>query len=129
MNRLIAVHAPATPLAGDTLLSVELWTDCVFVHLARAQTDAMRTQWDEYARAAVAARHGGADMPLPPNLRIGNDLRLTDDAGTRYEQRSGASGGFPEDPVRAMWVFEPGPPDAATRLTVALGDDSVELAL
>ena len=129
MNRLIAIHAPATALAGDTLLSVELWTDCVFVHLARAQTDEMRRQWDEFAEAAIAARDKGAEMPHPPNWRIGDDLRLADDVGTRYEQRTGASGGYPEDPVRATWVFEPGPPDAATRLTVALGGDSVELAL
>jgi hypothetical protein len=129
MNRLIAVHAPATMLGGDTLISVELWTDNVFVHLARGQTDEMRRQWDEYVSAAMAARDEGADMPPPPAFRIGDDLRLTDDAGTRYEKRSGASGGYPEDPVRAMWAFEPGPPEAATRLTVGLGDDSVELAL
>jgi hypothetical protein len=128
-NELIRVLAPATILAGDMLLSVELWTDNVFVHLARAQTDEMRRQWDEYASAAVDARDSGADMPLPPNFRIGDDLRLTDDVGTPYEQRSGASGGYLADPVRAVWAFEPGPPEAATRLTVTLGDDSLELAL
>jgi hypothetical protein len=129
MNRLIAVHAPAAVLAGDTLLSVELWTDCVFVHLARGQTEEMRRVWEEYVSAEKAARDRGADVVLPPEFTIGDDLRLTDDVGTRYERRSGSSGGFPSDPVRALWAFEPGPPEAAAWLVVSLGDESLELLL
>jgi hypothetical protein len=75
MNRLIAVHAPAV-LVGDVMvLSVELWTEAIYVHLARLDTEEIERLWAEYVKAPVGA--------MPPDTTIGSDLRLADDVGTR----------------------------------------------
>jgi hypothetical protein len=111
VSRLIAVHAPVAPLGDLLVISVELWDQAIYVHLARLDDEA------------------GQEVPESPDTGIGRELRLTDDLGTPYEQRSGHSGGFPAPVWRAEWQFEPGVPAAAKRLTLSLGDDSLELTL
>ena len=128
MNRLLAVHAPVAELGGLIVISVELWEQAIYVHLARLDDEEMSRSWHEWADAAAAARRERAEMPEPPDTGIGRDLRVTDDVGTRYVQRSGHSG-YPAPVWRSMWQFEPGPPTGASRLTIALDDDAMELAL
>jgi hypothetical protein len=104
MNELIAVHSPIAVLAGDvTIISVEIWMKSVFVHLA---TD----------------RQGDAVWLN----RI--DLTVADDTGTVYEPRESSAGGTGSE-MRAMWRFEPGVPPQASRLTIAIGAEGVEVAL
>jgi hypothetical protein len=126
-NELTRVLAPAA-VAGDMLvIAVELWTQTVVVHLARVQgteTDRLMAEYE----AAIGAWTAGDEMPEPPDARIGHDLAVADDVGTAYEPRTGQSGGSGTE-WRALWVFAPGVPDTATRLTISGGGDSLELAL
>ena len=103
MNRLVAVHAPAAWLGEVLVISVELWTDTVFVHIA-------------------------TDRPGDAVWLNRIPLSLADDAGTTYEPRESSAGGTGTE-LRGMWRFEPGVPDGAARLTISLGDDSLELTL
>jgi hypothetical protein len=128
VNRLRAVLTPAAMLGDLLVISVELWDKTVYVHLAKLDDEEMKRAWDAYADAAVAARREGREHPEPPDSGIGRDLELADDAGTTYQRRSGHSG-FPAPVWRAEWQFEPGVPAGATRLTLVLGDESLELEL
>jgi hypothetical protein len=110
VNRLIAVHTPAAELDGLIVISVELWEQAIYVHLARLDDEQMSRSWHEWADHAAAARNERAEVPAPPDTGIGQDLRITDDIGTRYARR-------------------PGPPTVASRLTITLGEDAMELAL
>ena len=69
------------------------------------------------------------DLPELPGAMLGQlDIVVTDDVGTRYEPRSSSAGGNGTE-WRALWKFEPGVPATARRLAVAIGGDSLELAL
>jgi hypothetical protein len=128
MNRLLAVHTPAAMVGDLLVISVELWDVAVYVHLARLDDEEMKRAWDSYADAAEAAARERREQPEPPNSSIGLGVRLADDVGTSYQQRSGHSG-FPAPVWRAEWQFEPAVPAEAKRLTISNGDDTLELAL
>jgi hypothetical protein len=136
MNELIAVHAPATRLAEVDglelmLLSVELWTKSVFVHLAATETALtdrltaeQKAELDRWAQDPTRS-----DLPEVPGAMLGRmSLTVADDAGTDYRPSSSQAGGTGTE-WRAMWQFEPGVPDSASRLTIAIEDESVDVAL
>ena len=81
--------------------------------LIAVHTPAAERSWHEWADLAAAARNERAEVPEPP------------DTGIRRDGHSG----YPAPVWRSMWQFEPGPPTIASRLTIALGDDALELAL
>jgi hypothetical protein len=136
MNELIAVHAPATRLAEVEglelmLLSVELWTQSVFVHLAATETpltDRLSAeQTAELERWALDPTR--TDMPEVPGAALSRlELTLTDDAGTRYWPASSSAGGSGTE-WRAMYQLEPRVPAGASRLTIAIGEDHVDVPL
>ena len=132
MNRLIAVHAPATVI-GDALLilSVELWTGGVVVHFARVETEETDRLTAAYTAAMAAwARddRDAANLPEQPVEGFADGFALSDDVGTRFRRNSGHAGGTGAE-WRGTWIFGPGVPEQATRLTLAVGDDALELAL
>jgi hypothetical protein len=136
MNELIAVHAPAARIAEVDglelmLLSVEMWTASVIIHLAATETPLTdRLTAEQKAELERWARDPHrTDLPEMPGALLGRlELTVADDVGTRYQPSSSHAGGNGTE-WRALWRFEPGVPEAATRLTVAIGDDSLELAL
>ena len=66
---------------------------------------------------------------LAPDALLGRiALTITDDVDTMYLPSSSSSGGG-ETTWRADWRFAPGVPDGASRLTVAIGADRLELEL
>ncbi len=127
-ERLRGVLAPAMELAvveGMTLvlLSVELWTTSVFLHLAVLRTSETDEQDAAHQRAMDAWGAGprDGDPPAQPGERLTRlPLTLADDAGTRYRPTHRGAGGTATE-WRAQWKFEPGPPPAATRMTITLG--------
>jgi hypothetical protein len=119
MNRLIAVHAPAATLGDVIILSVELWTESIHVHLAPVQTE----ETDRLTAEHVASDFAGD----APDAYLGLlDLALADDAGTVYRPTGTAAGGTGTE-WRAHWTFAPGYPPDATRLTVTIGDQELVL--
>ena len=90
-ERLRGVLAPATGLAtvdGMTLvlLSVELWTTSVFLHLAVLRTPDTDEQDAAHQRAMdawAAGRRDGAPPAQPGERLTRLALTLADDAGTR----------------------------------------------
>ena len=132
VNRLIAVHAPATVIGDDLLiLSVELWTGGVVVHFARVETEETDRLTAEYTAAMAAwARddRDAANLPEQPVEGFGDGFALSDDVGTRFRRNSGHAGGTGAE-WRGTWNFVPGVPEQATRLTLAAGDDALELEL
>jgi hypothetical protein len=126
-EQLRGVLAPATELAavdGMTLvlLSVELWTTSVFLHLAVLRTPKTDEQDATYQRAmdAWAAGPREGSPPAQPGERLTRlPLTIADDAGSEYHPTHRAAGGTATE-WRAEWKFEPGPPPAATRLTITL---------
>jgi hypothetical protein len=135
-DELVKVLAPGRLLAEvegvDVLLvSVELWRSHVFLHLAGLQNDLMDRLLREHH--ALMERWGRdpnpTEPPEQPGAMLGRlDLILADDVGTPYWPCSSSAGGTDAE-WRADWRFEPGVPPAATRLTIAIGDDAMELAL
>ena len=136
MNELIAVHAPAARLAEVEgvevlLLSVELWRNGIFVHLAGREselTDRLLRQ-----HKALMDRWGRdpnpTEVPEQPGEILGRmPLTIADDIGTGYFPHSRSTGGTGTE-WRADWQFEPGVPAGASRLTVAIGTDRLELVL
>jgi hypothetical protein len=129
-ERLRAVLAPATALAevdGMTLmlLSVELWTTSVFLHLAVLRTPETDEQDAAYQRAIDAWAAGARDdaPPAQPGERLTRlPLTIADDAGTRYHTTHRGAGGSATE-WRSQWKFEPGPPPTTTRLTITLDQD------
>jgi hypothetical protein len=126
-ERLRGVLAPAAELAfvdGMTLvlLSVELWSGGVFLHLAvlrNAATDELDAAHERAFDGWTAGRRDQAPPPMP-GTRLG-DLALTvaDDTGTSYQPSHRAAGGSGTE-WRSEWKFEPGAPPEATRLTITL---------
>jgi hypothetical protein len=139
-DALEAVLAPACALAdvdGLTVLlvSVELWTSCVVLRLAglrSAFTDELEAEYraamGHWVTLADEAQASGERVPAPhaPGERLARlDLRLADDAGTRYEAAHRQAGGSGSE-WRAEWHFGPGVPARATRLAVAVGASDVD---
>jgi hypothetical protein len=135
-DELIKVLAPARLLATVEgvevlLVSVELWRTHVFVHLAGLGNDLMDRLLREHQ--ALMERWGRdpnpSEPPEQPGAMLGRiDLRISDDVGTAYHPSSSSAGGTGTE-WRADWTFEPGVPPEATRLTIAIGPDAMELAL
>jgi hypothetical protein len=135
-DELVGVLAPGK-LLGEVegievlLVSVELWRTHVFVRLAGLQNDLMDRLLREHK--ALMERWGRDPNPTEPPEQPGAilgriDLTLADDAGTQFFPSSTSAGGSDTE-WRADWRFEPGVPPTATRLTVAIGSQSLELAL
>lgn len=134
-DALEAVLAPARGLAdvdGITvvLVSVELWTNGVFLRFAglpTGLTDELEADFhdklEDWAVRAKQARKSGAPQPDYSGEPAGRLLRLplsiTDDVGTSY-QACGRSAGGTGMAWRSEWRFEPGVPREARRLTVAI---------
>jgi hypothetical protein len=112
-------------------VSIEIWTDRLFIRLCAAQNERTRTldaQWarefEQYTQDVLAARERGeAARPEPPEQpgtvlsRI--PLVVSDDLATSY-QPNGVSAAGTGSEWRAEWCFEPGAPPEATVLTVCL---------
>jgi hypothetical protein len=131
---LEAVLAPAEELVdvdGITviLVSVELWTNGLFVRLAGLRTDltdeldaSFEGAMTHWAVAAREAKQTGAKLPPPhqPGERLMRlPLTVSDDVGTTYRSLARSAGGTGTE-WRSEWRFEPGVPRAATRLIVAV---------
>jgi hypothetical protein len=130
VNRLIAVHAPAQVIGEDLLiLSVELWTGGVVVHFARVESEETDRLTAEYGAAMAAwARDDRDPLPEQPVEGFGDGFALSDDVGTPFRRHSGHAGGTGAE-WRGTWHFVPAVPEQATRLTLAVGDDALELEL
>jgi hypothetical protein len=133
-EQLEAVLAPARALAdvdGLTvvLLSVELWTSGLFVHLATLRnplSDELDAEHEASMMHWAATRRDDANEPekLPPPDQPGErllrlPLTVSDDVGTRFQPRSRSAGGTGTE-WRSQWHFEPGVPRTASRLTIAI---------
>jgi hypothetical protein len=129
-EQLRGVLAPAAELAevdGMTLmlLSVELWTTSVFLHLAvlrSAQTDELDATHQRAMDAWAAGPHTDDPPPQPGERLTRLPLMLADDAGTPYHPTHRHAGGTATE-WRSGWKFEPGPPATTMRLTVTLDQD------
>jgi hypothetical protein len=132
VNRLVAVHAPAEVIGDDLLIiSVELWTGGVVVHFARVESEETDRLTADYTAAMAAWGRDDRDpanLPVQPVVGFGDGFKLSDDAGTSFRRDSGHAGGTGAE-WRGSWTFVPRVPEHATRLTLALGDDALELAL
>jgi hypothetical protein len=134
-DRVRGVLAPAAELGvvdGMTLvlLSVELWSSGVFVHLAILRSAATDELDAAHERAFEAWAAGPRDEAPPdmPGVRLGHlALTVADDTGTSYRPTHRAAGGSGTE-WRSQWKFEPGPPPEATRLTITVGADGREQA-
>lgn len=129
-DALEAVLAPARPVAdvdGLTvvLVSVELWTSGVVLHLAGlrgAVTDELDVEYQaamaHWVTLAEEAQASGSRVPAPhaPGERLLRlPLTVADDVGTRYEPVS-RQGGASGSEWRSQWQLTPGVPADATRL-------------
>jgi hypothetical protein len=106
------------------LVSVEAWPDEVVVRMRGRPSPLTQRMEDDFGEALETWHREGREVRPPdqPAERIlGFDLHVTDDLGTGYEVRSSARGGS-GTMFHADWTFAPGPPDAARRLTVRIGD-------
>jgi hypothetical protein len=116
------VFAPGVAIADVTgikmyLLTVESWNDRVLVRLDGALTGSAR---DRIAAHQVAT--------VGDEIFRSLTLRVSDDVGTAFEWRSGASGGTGAE-LLCEWLFEPAAPDTASTLTVTVAAaDDVERA-
>jgi hypothetical protein len=131
VNRLLAVYVPAQVIDDLIVISVELWTNAVFVHFARVETEETDRLTAEHVAAIAAWRQTEEfpqGFPEQPGADIGADLTLADDAGTRYRMLSGRAGGSGEE-WRGALRFEPRVPEQASRLTIATGGNEMELEL
>ncbi len=136
-DELVTVLAPASRLAEVEgvevlLVSVEIWKRGIVVHLAGLESELTDRLLREHQ--ALMARFGGIDptpteVPEPPYAVLGRmPLTIADDVDTVYLPSSSSSGGG-ETTWRTEWHFEPGVPEGASRLDVAIGADRLELPL
>lgn len=138
LRRVIAVGRPVAEVDGMplALLSVELWSDRSFVHLAGLPTP----EADEHVREVEAGfeewgrlnreRRSGIGSLEPPSFRGGRllgalEVVLRDDLGTRYRWTGGSSGGSQTE-WRIEAHYAPGVTEAATRLTIEVGERDAE---
>jgi hypothetical protein len=111
------------------LVSVELWSEEVVVRLAvprDTRTQQLEAHYEQALDEWAKRRQQAADEPPPPQpgeLLLDVDVQLHDDMGTAYRPRIAARGGSGRM-FRGEWFFEPGPPTAATAMTVVLSADT-----
>lgn len=138
MSRDLRVVAPIERLyvrngVEVALLWLEVWSGGVIVRLGGLPGEQSERLEREYVQALEdwgrAGREGRArearPREQPAEQLFDVDLALSDDVATRYELRV-CQGGGSGRLLRADWTFEPGPPDSATRLTVAVAGQGIE---
>jgi hypothetical protein len=109
------------------LVSVEAWPDEVVIRLRGGPSELTQMLDAEFhATLAETARlrqtGGGSPPPVQPAERVFDfQVSLSDDFGTNYSPTTSSLGGSGRM-FRAEWFFTPGPPEAATSLTVSVGD-------
>jgi hypothetical protein len=106
------------------LVSVEAWPDEVVIRMRGRPSPSTQRMEDEFDAALEGWHRDGREGQIPeqPGTRIfGLDLAVADDLGTEYRLRSASRGGSGRM-FRADWTFGPGPPRAANRLAVKVGD-------
>jgi hypothetical protein len=130
VQRLRTVLAPAAPLVDVDamtflLTTVEVWSnrvDLVVVGIPTADSDRQIREHEADVDRWFRAGHVG-EPPRAGYERLFPtiDVRVSDDAGTEYRFHTGSGGGTGTE-YRLHRTYEPGPPDGATRLVVAVVD-------
>jgi hypothetical protein len=130
---LVRVLAPVGQVVeadGLTIMvvSAELWSDEVYVHLAVIPTDGLHRLEQEHDRAVAdwferrKVEGDRARSPAGPGERLAYlPLALDDGIGTEYKFHGGSSGGGRGD-YRLMREFRPGVPPEAERLELVVSD-------
>jgi hypothetical protein len=129
LTRVLAPIVPLADAAGMTLVvvSIELWRDGVIVRSAARPSvpwSKERRQAElQYSNERAKARVRGVMPPMPPDpdwsALEGTEVRLRDDAGTRYRPHGGGRSGT-DGEWRMTDSFTPAPPPSATRLYLAV---------
>jgi hypothetical protein len=133
LHRVLAVGQPLAEVDGMPfiLTSVELWSDRTHLTLAALPTPeadqrvtrdhAKINTWSQHHRAGRSGEGALGSPGLRGNRLHVLNIRLRDDMGNTYQPKGGSAGGDGTE-WRLHAYCQPGIPQTATRLTVAVID-------